>query len=203
MIVNVDTAGTQGFEPDRDAYKLNSLETNVPSLYTVSSDTSLTPLSIQTLQVVNEIIPVHFTSVSPGDYAIRLGATVQGMSQVDLLDLKTNTTHNLLQGPYTFTHDLAFGAHRFNLILGGNSIAAPEYASQEPWAWYQTVERWQVDLPAGNWTMELFDLGGRLVHKSAVEGKVGGDKADYDLPHGVYTARFSQGGTARVFKLIL
>jgi hypothetical protein len=203
MTINVDTMGTQAFESEIDAYKLNSLETNVPSLFTVSSDTSLTPLSIQTMQVINEVVPLHFSSVVPGDYAIRLGKAVQGMSQVDLLDLKTNTTHNLLQGPYLFTHDLAFGDHRFNLILGGNSIATQEYQGPQPWSWFQTPERWQVDLPAGTWTLELFDLGGRLVHRTQVEGKAGGEKANWDLPHGVYTARFSNGSEARAFKLIL
>ena len=200
---NIDTAGTQSFEPARDAFKVFSLEANVPSLFTVEQD-SLFPLSVQTLAVNGtQTVPLHFTTNTPGSYAIRLGAAVQGMSQVDLVDLKTNQTHNLQAGPYSFIYDATFGDHRFNLVFGGNSIGMDEAVHTHNGIHFgQNSAQWQVNLPNPG-VLTLVDLSGRVVHAENVEAGVHTrQKAEAGVPVGVYLLVVQSGGQAMTFKVL-
>ncbi|MCX6278713.1 MAG: hypothetical protein NT004_11515, partial [Bacteroidetes bacterium] len=122
MFVHFNSAATTQFDGKYDAYKLTSYNTQVPQIYTMSSDES--KLAINGLPTLAEglEIPVFFKAGVNGQQTITADVS-QAMSTVFLTDLKTSATQNLRLNPtYSFTSGDGDAANRFLLRFAAVGI---------------------------------------------------------------------------------
>jgi hypothetical protein len=114
-----------------DAFKLLTVSNpNLPQLYTLASD----KMSINVLPETT-MVPAGFTAGVDGTYTISI-KEVEGMANVVLEDLLTNTQTDLISNTYTFNHsidnqDNRFIIHFTPLGIGDNAASLINIYSSE------------------------------------------------------------------------
>jgi hypothetical protein len=117
-VVKTDASATNGFDADFDANFLSGLY-GAPQLY---SNAGNRKLSTNVLPVINNnvvMVPVSFVAGSASDYKLTAdGINTFNCSSITLLDLKTNTTQDLMSNPvYNFTASASDNVNRFQLYF--------------------------------------------------------------------------------------
>jgi hypothetical protein len=117
-VVKTDASATNGFDADFDANFLSGLN-GAPQLYTNAGNSKL---STNVLPVINNnvvMVPVSFVAGSASDYKLTAdGINTFNCSSITLLDLKTNTSQDLMSNPvYNFTASASDNVNRFELYF--------------------------------------------------------------------------------------
>ena len=123
-LVQFDENSTLGFDNNIDAFKLFSLNTDVPQLFTRDNDNDM--LSINTLQEPiygeNTIVDMNFVSGTDGTYSINVDdLNLANNITVLLKDKSNNETTNLREvSSYDFNYTVGESNDRFELIFGSS-----------------------------------------------------------------------------------
>lgn len=87
-----------------------------------------------------------------------------------LVDLKTGSVHDLTTGAYTFTHDSAFGEHRFNLMAVSKTIGLEEETAASNRSFdVRTASNGEIVITfpnamTGRCDLNVIDMAGRIIH---------------------------------------
>lgn len=193
---------TTAFDGSYDAYKLSSYNTEVPAIYTISSDNK--NVAINGLPELTEDlqIPVWFKAGTVGTYT--LNADVTNMpATVFLKDLETGTDQNLRVNPeYTFTAGDLEASGRFLLHFsalgvdnGGNADNLNIYTSGNG---IFITSGGNVPVSGDIFVYNL--LGQQILHQRMAEGSL--SKIAVNGPSGYYLVKVVTGQksfTGKVF----
>ncbi len=134
-LVAFTDGSTQGFDLQTDGIKLNG-QAEAPQLYTLSGEenysiNNLPPLTGQ------QIVPMNFEGKFSGSVTLQFSdiESFNPLLKLYLKDLLTSENINLRDQPtYTFTHNAANQANRFQLLFGGlTGIENPNGQSGRMW----------------------------------------------------------------------
>lgn len=167
LYVGFENNATKDFDLDWDAHKLKN-GPGVPNMYILMNNEAFSICR----QSVNDNLfsfPVQLDHDIDGD-DLEITADqseLKSFTTAELKDLKTNTVHNLINGPYTFKHDKSYNGPRFLVSFSGSTIGIDEnrgskvtYAySNEAGIHITTNEEKEINL-------KLYDTTGRLIRVS-------------------------------------
>lgn len=121
---------------------------------------------------MGDTVMLGLTDASHGsNYSIRVSQNSLPSDFTEkLVDLKTGNVHDLSTGAYTFTHDTAFGEHRFNLMAVSKTIGLSEESSENHRS-FDVRAASNGDLiitfpssMTGLCDMNVIDMAGRVIH---------------------------------------
>ncbi|MFZ4708079.1 MAG: T9SS type A sorting domain-containing protein, partial [Bacteroidales bacterium] len=183
--IRFNPASSQDFDFEFDGEFLPGY---APEFYTMVGDTKL---DVNSLPVIDNStsIPIHFIKNEGSNFSINAKEISNLAATVYLLDNKTNIDHNLTENPiYLFTSETGDASDRFVLHFGAVGIDEPE--NQNSLQAYVYSNRVYVTNTLGKASMQLFDLQGRLVQSSQLNGE-GLQSQALNMPAGVYVVRLS------------
>ncbi len=117
-IVKTDASATNGFDSDFDANFISGLS-GAPQLYTHAGNNMLSTNVLPTINNNVVMVPVSFVAGSASNYKLTAdGINTFNCSAITLLDLKTNSSQDLMSNPvYNFTASASDNVNRFELYF--------------------------------------------------------------------------------------
>jgi hypothetical protein len=189
-IIRFNENATSGFEHEFDAHFLSGF---APQFFSVVDNTHA--VSCNTLTEISEqlSIPFSFIKNSSSDFYIEVEGIENLFPQtiVSLVDLKTNTTQNLLENPvYTFESSEGDDVERFLIQFGVLGLDEQNLENKLNFYVYNnTLNVVNNDLQAG--TIQIFDMLGQQVLKKNYSGQENSIKLN--LPAAYYIVRIISG----------
>jgi hypothetical protein len=170
-----------------------------PLFYSVSDGKNLDVNSLPTLEL-STIIPFTFIKNEGDNFSIN--AEIENVSEtVYLLDKKTSIDHDLSTNPvYTFTATANDDPNRFEIHFG--VVGINESNNENSLNTYVYGDRLYVMNTSGKTNLQLFDLQGRLVQSSVLNG-TGLQSQSVNLPAGVYVVRVNDEKSVKSVKLVI
>ena len=164
LYITLDNGTSEGFDLDRDAYKLLSYTDGLSELYSYTGDKKL---SID-VRPGCEVVQLGFTNTQSGEYNIGVFEKAD-IAKAELEDTKTGVFHDLLSGSYTFNYQTGEDDKRFKLHLSTVGIGEPEKETGNIYSYDNTV---YVEMPADTkGDVRIYNVSGQLVaSKSSVTG---------------------------------
>jgi hypothetical protein len=143
-------------------------EKNITALWTLASqtidgETKQYPMFINSLKAADQEIPVGYTAPA-GDYTFDLVVGSGKMEKAYLLDKVENKTHDLLNGPYSFSSgDVSEKSDRFVLFVTPGTIT-PEVSTKaaDIYAYVEDSQLTVVNVESGD-NIRVLDLAGRVL----------------------------------------
>lgn len=162
-IIKTDASATNGFDINMDANFVPGL-TGAPQLYT---NTGIRTLSTNVLPTINNnvvMVPVSFIAGSATNYKLTAdGINTFNCSAITLVDLKTNTSHNLIANPvYNFTASASDNANRFQLYF--NSAVGIDENNQANSTIYSNGNEIYVSSANAIRQISIYNTLGQLIH---------------------------------------
>ena len=142
-------------------------------------------------------MPVNFRANENGQYTLTVNPENVEMNYLHLIDNMTGTDIDLLQTPsYSFNATTTDYESRFMLVFA--SDASTGSASDETFAFYSNGN-WVIN-NAGNATLQVVDLMGRILSSETVNGSV---SKTINATPGVYMLRLINGENVKVQKIVV
>ncbi|MBI9036531.1 MAG: T9SS type A sorting domain-containing protein [Bacteroidales bacterium] len=189
-IIKFNENSTTGFDNEFDSYFLAGY---APQFYSVIND--VIAVSTNTLPEISEqlSIPFSFIKNSSSNFYIEAEGLENIFPQtlVSLVDLKTNTTQNLLENPvYTFESSEGDDAERFLIQFGVLGLEEENLENKLNFYIYNnTLNIVNNDLQAG--TIQLFDMIGQKVMEKNYSSA--DNSININLPSAYYIVRIISG----------
>ena len=170
-----------------------------PLFYSIVGDKNLIVNSLPSLNL-STIIPFNFLKNEGANFSIT--AELENVSEiVFVLDKKTSIDHNLSLNPvYTFTATTNDDPDRFEIHFG--VVGINESNNENSLKAYVYGDRLYVMNTSGKANLQLFDLQGRLVQSSVLNG-TGLQSQSVNLPAGVYVVRVNDEKSVKSVKLVI
>jgi hypothetical protein len=202
-----------GSTPGRDrhdALKLFSFHPDVPQVYLVTSD--LVHVAIHAIPGISAetAIPLGFTVPEAGSYTIALGEASGDLATQDiyLLDQQKSAHTRLSEGgQYTFAADPSdenHGTKRFAILFSPSDATTASGLSAPETHIYSAGQTLYVAFsqPGSGRTVEVYDLGGRLLMREAAEWSER-FSTRLDVETGIYVVRVSSPEGVQVERIII
>jgi hypothetical protein len=142
-------------------------------------------------------MPVNFRANENGQYTLTVNPENVEMNYLHLIDNMTGADIDLLQTPsYSFNATTTDYESRFKLVFA--SDASTGSASDETFAFYSNGN-WVIN-NAGNATLQVVDLMGRILSSETVNGSV---SKTINATPGVYMLRLINGENVKVQKIVV
>ena len=174
------------YESDYDAFKLESLNSEAPSLYTKTPENIELSIDVRNYPATESIIPLNFEGIA-GDYQISIPQfDLASNYRAKLKDLQSEAVYDISSAfTYNFTTNNGDSPERFELIFNDvtsvNNISENEniriYAGNNEINISTTVE--------GKHQIRISDISGKVVYFNEFSGK-GLHKINFNKPAGVY-----------------
>ncbi|GAB4199094.1 MAG: hypothetical protein Fur0023_01080 [Bacteroidia bacterium] len=166
--IHFNANATIAYHPDYDAENIAPYA-GAPQIYAVSGTKNL---KVKGLPYPNGNIPldVQVESGTNGTYQIALEGSenVPAGSCVTLIDHVSNTTHNLLSSPYTFTHSGNTSTPRFTLNVQLSNLSSPlTSVLNTPQCYTQSNGSIESDMGSGNYTFVWKDINNQIIRTQA------------------------------------
>lgn len=134
--------------------------------YSISDNTNLIIQGRQYPFVDTDVVPLGMSNFVQGTYSIALsdkeGLFNKGQS-IYLKDKQTGTVTNLNQASYTFTANEGVIDTRFEIIYKPETVLVTDAASKEGVVVYRDGNDFVINSPKIIKTVEVYDLGGRMI----------------------------------------
>lgn len=196
-IIRFDPMSTTAFDKEYDGSYLQGYG---PVFYSNAGDLQL---SVNTLPSLtnNTEIPLTFVRNQATDFELLAEGLETIPADVYLNDMKTGTSQNLRLNPvYSFNSSDSDSPDRFKLTFGAVGIGESE--NQNSLQAYVYGNRVYVTNTLGKAMMQLFDLQGRLVLSSQLNGN-GIQSQALNFPDGVYVLRLSNTQIVKSEKVVI
>jgi len=190
VVVYFNDDAIEGFDKDRDALKIMNTDINVPSLYTVATDT--TKLSIQALKFPTDstiIIPLGLNTEKGGQLIFN-ARNIENISyglNTYFFDASTGMSQNLKTNPmYKVSLDQGNYTNRFFLIFTTNDKANIPGLIGELNA-YTKGNTLFVYVATDNAELAVTNMAGQVIATETLHG-AGYHQADLQVRDGIYIA---------------
>jgi hypothetical protein len=194
------------FDGNLDAYKLSSMNTGVPMLYTVTPDQ--TQLAINSLPATATAapLPLDFIAGKDGEFSITASQlnTFQPDVTITLEDLKTGTSQNLMKNPtYTFTGQTSDDPARFLLHFAG-TIGIQDQKNTDALKIYSNGKTVYISAPAGmkEGQVQITDLLGQTLLTKNLDNKVL-NQVQLSVSEGYYIVKVQNDETVKTVKVFI
>jgi hypothetical protein len=171
-----------------------------PSFYSIVGEHSLSTNAIP--NVNNEtVIEMGFVKNEGNSFRLTASGLESIQADIYLTDRKTGNTQNLRIDPvYNFTGEENDSPNRFKITFG--AVGINESENQNSLHAYVYGNRVYVTNALGTASMQLFDLQGRLVQASQLNGE-GLQSQPLNLPAGVYIVRVQNEKSVKSVKIVI
>jgi hypothetical protein len=143
-------------------------------------------------------MPVNFRANESGEYTLTVNPENVEMNYLHLIDNMTGADIDLLQTPsYSFNATTTDYESRFKLVFASNGTSTSS-ATDETFAFYSNGN-WIIN-NAGNTTLQVVDLMGRILSSETVNGSV---SKTINATPGVYMLRLINGENVKVQKIVV
>jgi len=143
-------------------------------------------------------MPVNFRANENGTYTLTVNPENVEMNYLHLIDNMTGADIDLLQTPsYSFNATTTDYESRFKLVFASNGTSTSS-ATDETFAFYSNGN-WVIN-NAGEATLQVVDLMGRILSSEAVNGSV---SKTINATPGVYMLRLINGENVKVQKVVV
>ena len=162
-IIKTDASATNGFDSDYDANFLSGMY-GTPQLYSKVGNYKLSTNVLPTINNNVVMVPVSFIAGSATNYKLTAdGINTFNCSAITLVDLKTNTSHNLMANPvYSFTATASDNANRFQLYF--NSAVGIDENNQVNSTIYSYGNEIYVSSANAIRQISIYNTLGQLIH---------------------------------------
>lgn len=162
-IIKTDASATNGFDSDYDANFLSGMY-GTPQLYSKVGNYKLSTNVLPTINNNVVMVPVSFIAGSATNYKLTAdGINTFNCSAITLVDLKTNTSHNLMANPvYSFTATASDNANRFQLYF--NSAVGIDENNQANSTIYSYGNEIYVSSANAIRQISIYNTLGQLIH---------------------------------------
>ncbi|MFD1095894.1 T9SS type A sorting domain-containing protein [Salegentibacter chungangensis] len=178
-VVYFSTSARSEFEQDKDALKLMNTDVNVPSLFSLTSESkqvSINGISTKGISDINRI-PLGIKTERSGWINIELSEleNISSGLNIYLIDNKERTAHNLKNnGSYNFRMDTGADVSRFELVLSKQPITDPAIAFNDAFSVDNRFGQVKVYLNLENGEKGLLranNVSGQVLDAREVSGK--------------------------------
>jgi hypothetical protein len=194
--IRFNPASTEDYDYEFDGEFLPGY---APLFYSSINEKNLIVNSLPSINLTTSI-PFHFIKNEGDNFSIN--AVLENVSEtVYLLDKKTSIDHNLSTNPvYTFTASTNDDPNRFEIHFG--VVGINESNNENSLNAYVYGDKLYVMNTSGKANIQLFDLQGRLVQSSVLNG-TGLQSQSVNLPAGVYVVRVNDEKSVKSVKLVI
>jgi autotransporter-associated beta strand protein len=199
-IIHFNEQATTDFDGNFDAFKLMSVNMQVPMIYTENEEN--TQFAINGLPQVEEgtSIPVSLRIGADGTYTVEANIN-EIETNIFLEDLFTGTSTKLNEtSSYTFTASKGDNPNRFLLHFGLVGLDENDSQGSLRAYTYNNTLYVQNSLEAAN--LRILDLQGRLLIEKQLNGQ-GLQSLPLDFPAGVYVVQLLNSNTQKSVKVIV
>ncbi len=196
-IIRFDPMSTNSFDSDFDGSYLQGYG---PMFYSNAGEQLLSVNTLPALTNTTEI-PLTFVRNYSTDFTLRAEGTETISADIYLNDLKTGTSQNLRLNPvYSFSSSDNDSPNRFKITFG--AVGIDETDNQNTLQAYVNGNRLFIMNTYGNASVQLFDLQGRLVQSSQLNGE-GLQSQPLNLPAGVYIVSVQNEKSVKSVKIVI
>ncbi len=168
-LVVFDPQATDGWDVAKEAYHLKSMNPSKPSLYTLSSEGAQSIMSLDVPASKTHHIPVEVKAGVVGAHYLDYNHDEYDSNwEVWVVDSTTNNTHNLANGPYSFSIANAGDQRKLWILATANFIDVPEFSVQRLNV-LNFENHWEIQnekLIGG--TLQVIDISGKLLSERPV-----------------------------------